>query len=225
MKRFVISIIVLSIGLFILSQVFAADVNDRSKSEPPSRSAKSGRISKAPGGEGENSLIGDLEFLADPNAVKTKLKKYKGLEQELDKVTKASAKEMREWGQGLVEERMDLAEAVNKQTVAELVFVRQVAVEEGALKTAAAIDGLLLDRQDRFEKVSKKIEMAMRRSDRLERGTVRGSRRDLRGRYRGRGQDMYEEPTYRNGARDTYRDRSRIRDRELEERDMERRSP
>jgi hypothetical protein len=215
--------IVLSIGFLILSQVFAADVNDRGETEPRSKSAKYGRVSKALSGEEEKSLIAGLEFLADPNTVKSKLKKYEGLEEELEKVNKASAKEMREWGQGLVEERMNLAEAANKQAVDELVLLRQVAVEEGALKTAAAIDGLLLDRQDRFEKVSKKIGIAIRRSGRLERGTMRGSRRDLRGRTRGRGQNMYDEQ-YRNGARDSYRDRSRIRDRELEERDMQRRS-
>jgi hypothetical protein len=223
-KRLLVSIILLSIGFLVLSQVFAADLSDRRETETRSRSAKNGRISRARNGEEENSLIADLEFLADPNAVKTRLKEYEGLEKDLEKVSKASTKEMREWGQGLVEERTDLAEAASKQAVDELVFLRQIAVEEGALKTAAAIDGLLLDRQERYGRVSRKIEMAMRRSGRFERGTMRGSRRDLRGPYRGRGQDMYEERTYRNSPRDRYRDRSGIRDRELDDRDSERRS-
>jgi hypothetical protein len=211
-KRFLVSMIVLSIGFLILSQVFAAEVSDRRDTEMRSKSPRYDRVGRARNGEEENSLVAELEFLADANAVKARLKKHEGLEQELEKVSKASTKEMRQWGQGFVEERMDLAESVNQQVIDELVFLRQIAVEEGALKTAAAIDGLLLDREQRYEKISRKIDMAMRRSGRFERGTMRGSRRDLRGRYRGRGQDMYEEPMYRNDPRDSSRDRGRTRD-------------
>lgn len=214
MKRFIVSITVLSVGLLILTQVFAADIRDRRETDIRGRSARYDRISRARNAEEENSLVADLEFLADANAVKERLKKHEGLEQELENVDKASAKEMREWGQGFVEERMDLAESVNQQVVDEFVFLRQIAVEEGALKTAAAIDGLLLDRQQRFEKISKKIDMAMRRSGRFERGTIRGGRRDLRGAYRGRGQDMHEGRAYRYNPRDRYGDRSRTGDEE-----------
>ncbi|MHC4156033.1 MAG: hypothetical protein ACYST6_14085 [Planctomycetota bacterium] len=95
-----------------------------------------------------------------------------------------------------------MADLVHKQVVDELVFLRQVAVEEGALKTVAATEALLLDRQERFEKVFGKLERSMRRAERSGRG--RRGRRDMRYRYRepGGNQQTYDERTYRNGQRD-----------------------
>ena len=87
---------------------------------------------------------------------------------------------IREWLQTKVDDRIKLAQAVHKQVRTELTSIRKIAVEEEAKKTTAAIDGLLLRRQVRFEKIVKKME---------ERTINLRQIRDPRGRGRGRNYD------------------------------------
>jgi hypothetical protein len=177
-------------------------LNDRREQETRSRTGRYERDVRSEAGADTNPVREELDFLADSNGIKTKLKEFEGLEKALGKVTKGGLREGREWGRGPVEERIGLADLVHKQVVDELVFLRQVAVEEGALKTVAATEALLLDRQERFEKVFGKLERSMRRAERSGRG--RRGRRDMRYRYRepGGNQQTYDERTYRNGQRD-----------------------
>jgi hypothetical protein len=51
-----------------------------------------------------------------------------------------------------------LAKSVHQQIVAEVSSIRVVAVEEEAKKTTAALDGLLLTRQERLDTFVKKME-------------------------------------------------------------------
>ena len=201
-KRLILAMLILFVGFMVLSQVFAADLNDRREQETRSRTGRYERDVRSEAGADTNPVREELDFLVDSNGIKTKLKEFEGLEKALGKVTKGGLKEGREWGRGPVEERIELADLVHKQVVDELVFLRQVAVEEGALKTVAATEALLLDRQERFEKVFGKLERSMRRAERSGRG--RRGRRDMRYRYRepGGNQQMHDERTYRNGQRD-----------------------
>ncbi len=66
--------------------------------------------------------------------------------------------EIRQWLQADVEDKTNLAQAVNEQLRLEIESVRSVAVEEEAKKTTAAIDGVLLYRQMRFEALIQKME-------------------------------------------------------------------
>ena len=84
-----------------------------------------------------------------------------------------------------------MVKAVQKQVMAEFNFLRELAVEEGAEKTAAAIDGLIADREKRFEGITKKMEAAMKR---------------LRGREGRRGRDRRDRGDQRRRGRE---DRSR----------------
>jgi hypothetical protein len=169
-KRLILAMLILLIGFMVLSQVFAADLNDRREQETRSRTSRPEREVRSEARADAKSVRPELDFLADANAIKTKLQEHEGLEKALGKVTKGGLKEGREWGRGPVEERIELADLVHKQVVDELVFLRQVAVEEGALKTVAATEALLLDRQERFEKVFGKLERSMRRAERSGRG-------------------------------------------------------
>jgi hypothetical protein len=65
--------------------------------------------------------------------------------------------EIRQWLQA-DEDKTNLAEAVHQQLRLEIESVRGVAVEEEAKKTTAAIDGVLLYRQMRFEALIQKME-------------------------------------------------------------------
>ena len=79
--------------------------------------------------------------------------------------------QINEWLQRDVGSRANLAKAIQEQVKTDFSPIRKVAVEEGAKKTVAAIDGVLLDRQERVEKLIETIE-GTRRGPRL----IRGSR-------------------------------------------------
>ena len=87
------------------------------------------------------------------------------------------------------ENKEELANSVKELIITEIVAVRTIAEEEKANKTIAAIDGLLLNRQQRFEELAVKMEEARQRVERLEqiqeqRATQQGTR------TRGRGGQM-----------------------------------
>jgi hypothetical protein len=86
-----------------------------------------------------------------------------------------------EWLKTGVENRISLANAVQEPIKADLIYIRKFAVEEGAKKTTAAIDGLLLSRQQRMERLVQKMEEQLRRMRFLEQGSrrIRGSRRSM----------------------------------------------
>ena len=72
---------------------------------------------------------------------------------------------------------MELAKAVQKQVVMELNFIREMAVQEGAARTAEAIDRLLADRKGRFEKMVKRMKTAEKKVSRSDREDRRDRRR------------------------------------------------
>ena len=63
----------------------------------------------------------------------------------------ATQDEIRQWTQATIDNKVDLAKTVYPQVHAEFAVIRQVAVDEEAKKTTAAIDGILLARQVRFD--------------------------------------------------------------------------
>jgi len=217
MKRSVISVSILFIIFFVLAQVLAGAEDEDFKRTKEHRAPRYSTLRPRKGRVDVNSLTVGLKFMADPNAIKSRIKKFEGLEKALADVTKGGQEETREWTQEAATDRVKLAKAVQKQAIAEFVFIRKLAVEEGAQKTVTAIDGLLLNRQERLAKVVGKIlERAetrkrdwrrMRRDERLYR---RGRGRNGRSRYRERArqEDIYQDDnTYRN----RYGDREAIR--------------
>jgi len=110
------------------------------------------------------------EPLADPNRIEAAIKAFEGLQEELNELNKNSAGETRQWLQKETDNRMPLAKANHEHIMAELMFIRKLTVEEGAKKTTAAIDGLLLNRQQQFDKLIEKFQEE-RRELRRERTT------------------------------------------------------
>jgi len=86
----------------------------------------------------------------------TTLPRSYGLRGELDarqQVTAESDKIINEWLQATPDNKNNLLNSVHTEIQTQYVSIRTVAVEEGAKKTTAAIDGLLLSRQARFEDI------------------------------------------------------------------------
>jgi hypothetical protein len=91
-----------------------------------------------------NSAADDANSIGDPNQEKYKM--FEGLAEVLEDVNQQARTEAREWMRGEAEQKTQLLEAVNEQVTAEYNVLRALAVEEGAVKTTAAIDKLLADR-------------------------------------------------------------------------------
>jgi len=75
--------------------------------------------------------------------------------EQLDRVTE---EQLRQWMQATPGNRLELAKALHPQVRADISVIRRIAVEEEAKKTTAAIDGLLLARQERFDGLVLKME-------------------------------------------------------------------
>jgi hypothetical protein len=175
-KLLAISMLILLMVSFILVPAFAQPPGGQlppwlrmPQKQAPEKEAKRKPIKDA------NSA--DANSVTDPN--KPAYMMFEGLEAALKRVNQGSRRETREWIRGTTEDKTSLVKAVQKQVMAEFNFLRELAVEEGAEKTAAAIDGLIADREKRFEEITQKMEAAMKRNRRgRDRETRRRSRED-----------------------------------------------
>ena len=153
-----------------------------------------------------------INILADPNEIKSRIKTFDGLEKELKEVTDKSQEELRNWPQSRYDNRTTLARSIDKQVEEELQYVRKVAVKESAKKTTEAIDNLLKIRQERYTKVNREMlqqkrEMRQAESARTG-GRARTTGRSARGQYSQRGQAYGTNATdnlYGSGAVNTPR--------------------
>ena len=109
----------------------------------------------------------------DPNKVKAAVKAFEGLEKELKTVDRLGIREMRGWTARQSASSPMLAKAVYQQVEAELNFARKIAIEEKASKTTVVIDGLLVTRNERLDKLAKTMLEEKRKLRRAEPRTSR----------------------------------------------------
>lgn len=109
----------------------------------------------------------------DPNTVKAKIKTFEGLEKELKTVNRLGIREMRGWTAKQGTSSPMLAKAVYQQVEAELNFAKKIAIEEKASKTTVVIDGLLVTRNERLDKLSKQMVVEKRKLRQAETRTSR----------------------------------------------------
>jgi hypothetical protein len=112
----------------------------------------------------------------DPNTVKAEIKIYEGLDKELKTIDRLGIREMRGWVTKLGTTSPMLAKAVYQQVAAELNFTRKIAIEEKAAKTTVVIDGLLVNRNERLDALSKRMVEEKRRIRREESRTTSRTR-------------------------------------------------
>jgi hypothetical protein len=181
-KRLAVSSTIILTVFVILAQSFAAV----RQTEP--KSAEQRKAERARRREAErrqkwdpNSVVAGIDFLADPNAIENKLKEFKGLKKALKSLNDKGRDERKEWrrvrsDEDDIEDRRDFAKALQGQLIAELSMIREVALEENAEKTVAAIEGLLLDRQQRYAEVLKDLQKSLKRLEERERNRRRNRR-------------------------------------------------
>jgi hypothetical protein len=108
---------------------------------------------------------------------------------------------VRPWLQTGIENRLSLAKAVHDQRNSELGSIQQLAVEEKAKKTKTAIDGILLSRQERHQKVLSRMQEVVRKTKLLEQQRQRfmGQQRNTSGRQRNGRRRPLNQGTRRQG--------------------------
>jgi ankyrin repeat protein len=126
----------------------------------------------------------------DPNEIQKKMKEFEGLAAALKTVDDKSEAEQRAWIQRRSDNRMALLAASEQQFVDEMAFVKPLAVEEKAVKTAKAIDDLTAKRKKRTDLISEQLREQRRATQMQNRqsgagGAGQGGARGMRG---GRGQ-------------------------------------
>jgi hypothetical protein len=207
-KHLVLSKSVLLIGLFVAGQSFvptakgavsAASMAEELSIMETVASATASKINKVgdanttdssgeargPGRSSEgvsdiNITGADANITAEPNEENLQAEMLKDIEKAFDELKRGGQREGREWMRLKSEEGMNLVKTVQDQLLNELNVLREIAAEEEAVKTTAAIDKLLRDRQERFERVLKRMEAEDEKMQRKEQRRERRSReRDL----------------------------------------------
>jgi len=158
------------------------------------------------------------QTVLDPNEVKSRVEKFEGLKEILEPLGTERKNEEREWLNGPIEERSRLGRLVQQQFLAELEAIRKCAVDEGAAKTVAAVDSILLARRTQFEDVNKKIQLARKRELRQETEEKRTERTGRRTEKSQRGRSRLDRQS-RDNTNTRSRDRSRPRRTDEEETD------
>ncbi|MHC4255251.1 MAG: hypothetical protein ACYSUL_06465 [Planctomycetota bacterium] len=72
-------------------------------------------------------------------------------------VERGGKSEMREWIYGQQEDRLALSRRVQSQITEELNYIRKAAEAEGSTQTLAAIDKVIANRKERFDRIAKRI--------------------------------------------------------------------
>ncbi len=165
MKRLAILITILLVVSLTFTNSFAAAKVEQSgkpeKSKAPEDSPK--QIRKA---------VSDANSPAEPNVVKAAPEEIpEELAKAMQRIESEGRAETREWTRGEAGNRINLAKTVQEQAATELNFLRQFAVEEGAVRTTKAIDLLLANRRQRFKGILERMEEQRQRDREQDRAT------------------------------------------------------
>jgi len=100
--------------------------------------------------------------------------RYQSARGPTEQIDREAENEIRQWLQASVDDKGNLAQAVHEQIRLEISSIRNVAFEEEAKKTTAAIDGVLLYRQMRFDEFFRKVEEEKRALQQTQDPRIRG---------------------------------------------------
>ncbi len=138
-------------------------------------------------GQGVTRPATAREVTIDANAIREELKTFGGLAAAIKVIDDKNDVEQKGWIQRRTDNRAALVRLVDKQFGDELGFIRKVATEEKAVKTAPAVDELLAKRKLRSAAISEALLQERRtameqNTDPMAMGRTRGSNRATRGR-------------------------------------------
>ena len=154
--------------------------------------ARRGMTRRSPRGRGQSSQYGVRQRYPrvrqnDPNTFGLPTQQFQDTTSVYAQPAGVGDQNVSRWLQTGIENRLSLAKAVNDQRNSELASIQKLAVEEKTRKTKTAIDGILLGRQERHQKVLSRMQEAVRKTQLLEQQRQRfmGQQRNTQGRQRG----------------------------------------
>ena len=161
MKRLIATILVAGVVILGLeTSVLKAETKNGKSAE----TAKAGETVKGAQAAVDVNDVEDVnQSPGEPNEVDEVMRKFEQVSNESGKAFLAATRLS-------TENRVKMLEASQKQTEAELNFIRNLAIEEGASKTVKAVDIVIEKRKERFE------QMIQSAKERQERDTERTER-------------------------------------------------
>lgn len=184
MKRLVISMSIFVLVFFGLVPILfgAEDAN----SQPAKEATQPVEAKAQPAKETAKVIFTSDVNVTDPNEIRRRT--FGGLEKAMEQVDEQSKEEISQWMEGEIERKQNLMKAVHERSSAEFNLIREVAVKEGAVKTTAAIDQVIKDREERYNRLINRLEEVkktglkqQREERRKELEERRRERRDRRG--------------------------------------------
>ncbi len=166
MKRLAVAVLIISVALFGLETTFskAETKNDKAAAKAASESAKTAKDANAGAG---STKVADVNQVGEPNEADV-------VEKEFQQASKAADMEYQEVMRQSTENRVKMMTAVQKQTMAELEFIRDLAIQEGATKTAKAVELAIEKRKARYDEMIQNVkERQEREAERAEREAKR----------------------------------------------------
>lgn len=161
MKRLAVAVLIISVVLFGLETTFskAETKNEKAAAKAAPERAKTTK---------------DANMVADTNQPGGEPNEAAELEKEFKEASKTADMEYQEVMRQSTENRVKMMTAMQKQAVSELEFIRSLAVQEGATKTAKAIDLAIEKRNARYD------EMIQNMKERQEREAAKAERETKR---------------------------------------------
>ena len=164
MKKFVITIL----GCFIIGLLLIPELAS-GKNEKPRQGIRNGKgkSSESKSSKGKSSAV----KIADANAISKTGKSNKAVGAKIEpgswkNVNRERSRVMSRWLHGNIDDKAGLALAVQDQAIAELMYLRQQAVKEGAGKTIKAIDMLISARRNDYDKIGKMVGVEVTKKNR-----------------------------------------------------------
>ncbi len=172
MKRLAVTVLIISVVIFCLETTFSKAENKNGK---PATKAASGRTKPV----NDTNAVADANKVVDSNQPGGEPNEVDEVEKGFLEASKAADKEYQEVMRQSTENRVKMMTVMQDQTVSELEFIRNLAVQEGAAKTVIAIDLAIDKRKARYDEMIQNIkERQEREAQRAERETKREHRTD-----------------------------------------------
>ena len=167
-----LAVVVLVIGIVILGLETTLLKAEPKSAKPAAKAAaaEQAKPAKNTGKATDANLQPDANEPNEPNEADI-------LAQEFSKASKNADLEYEEAMRQSTENRVKMMTAMQKQTVAELEFIRNLALQEGAVKTAKAVDLAIEKRTARYDEIIQNMkERQERQAERAEREAKREQR-------------------------------------------------
>jgi len=170
-KRLAVVVLIISVFLFGLEIISKAETkNGKPAAKAASENVKNVKEANATAGTAKTADVN--QPAGEPNEMAE-------IEKGFQEASKAADKEYQEIMRQSTENRVKMITAMRNQVIAELEYIRSLALQEGAMKTARAAELAIEKRNERYDEIIQNVkERQEREAQRAEREARREHRTD-----------------------------------------------